>query len=279
MSSKVRPRSRVFAFALVLLAASSGAQAADIREGRLIADQQGNISAQMTGERSQRVKEMHVRVGDRVKKGDLLAQLDTEQLEADRLIAERALEEARALVEVAQSAVAREQLNYDRRAGLKNSPSFNRAAFEDADVALRAAKSRLANATSTANRREAEMARIDVEIGLAEIKAPYDGIVLDVATNVGAAVTQKAPDLLKLLDLSKVEIAVEISPPDAERLNPGQKIAYTLADGKMRTAEFRTVMPQLDKQDPALVARLKVDSAELPVSVNHQDAVEVHLGQ
>lgn len=267
------------ALVVVVGAAAQVVKAGETIEGKLIADQRGHISAQMTGERSQRVKDMRVRVGDKVRQGDLLARLDTEQLEADRLIAQRALEEAQATVEVARASVASARLEYDRRAGLKGSPSYNRAAYEDAEVALRAAESRLQNAQSSANRREAEVARIDLEIRLAEIKAPYDGLVLEVLTSVGASVTQKAPDLLTLLDLSQVEIAVPLPQRDAQRLKPGQSVAFSLADGEKRSARVRTVLPPLGPQETAPVARLQLDDADLPSTIGHQQPVQVYLAE
>lgn len=85
---------------VTLIGAAPGAvDASEAIEGKLVADQRGHISSQMTGERSQRVKDMYVRVGDNVKQGDRLARLDTVQLEADRLIAQRFLDEAQAAVE------------------------------------------------------------------------------------------------------------------------------------------------------------------------------------
>ena len=52
--------------------------------------------------------------------------------------------------------------------------------------------------------------------------APYDGLVVEILTGVGASVTQKAPDILTVLDLSQLEIAVELSHTDAQHLKPGQ---------------------------------------------------------
>ena len=266
-----------FALALSIGAGSQPTLAEKTVEGTLVADQRGHISAQMTGERSQGVKEMNVRVGDKVKAGELLARLDTEQLQADRLIAQRALEEARAAVEVAKSAVARAQLDYDRRAGLKNSPSFNRAAFEDGEVALQSAKSSLESAQSSANRVEAEVARIDLEIRLADIKAPYDGLVLEVLTNVGASVTQRSPDLLTLLDLSQVEIAVKLPQADLDRLKPGQSIGYAIADGERRTARVRAVLAPPASRDTNPVIRLRLDSVDLTPIIRHDQPVRVFL--
>lgn len=259
--------------------ACHGAGAVEVVEGSLIADLRGHVSAQMTGERSQRVEEMLVRIGDRVKKGDVLARLNTVQLQSDRLISVRALEEARASVEVSKSALARARLEFNRRSGLKGSPSFNRAGYEDAEVDLGAAESRLQSSQSLALRREAELARIDVEISLAEIKAPVDGVVVDVSTNVGASVTQRSPDLLTLLDLSRVEIAVKVPKGQDQLLKPGQSVGYALPDGKKRMARVRAVLPPLTAQDTAPVARLDLDSADLPATIRHNQPVKVFLGE
>lgn len=279
MVPKSRSLLRVLAVTVAASVASQTVEAGKAIEGKLVADQRGHISAQMTGERSQRVIDMRVRVGDTIKKGDLLARLDTEQLEADRLVAQRAHEEALASVEVAKSSVARAQLDYDRRSGLKGSPSFNRAAFEDAEVALRAAEGRFQSAQSSASRREAEVARIKVEIRLAEISAPYDGLVVEILTSVGAAVTQKAPDLLTLLDLSQLEIAVQLSQAEAQLVKPGQTIGYALADGEKRSARVRAVVPALSPEGTQSMTRLQLDNVDLPLAVRGQQPVQVYLGE
>ncbi len=268
-----------FVIAFQLGAAAQSVHAVEIVDGTLVVDQRGNISAQMTGERSQRVEDLLVRVGDRVKKGDVLARLNTAQLEGDRLIAQRVLEEARASVEVSKSALARAKLDFDRRSSLKGSPAFNRATFEDAEVELRAAESRLQSAQSNANRREAELARADLEVKLGEIKAPYDGVVLEIMTNVGAAVTQRAPNLLSLLDLSRVEIAFKAPRGQNQLLKPGQNVGYTLADGKKRVAQVRSMLLPASPQEVAPVTRLQLDSADLPQQIHHNQPVKVYLGE
>ena len=110
----------------------------------------GKVSSQLTGERSVRVKELNVRVGDRVKKGDIIAKLSTEQLEADRKVAEGALAEAKALVTVAESRITGAKLVLGRQERLRKSTSFQRSAFEDAEVALRSAEASLRSAKGVA---------------------------------------------------------------------------------------------------------------------------------
>ncbi len=265
--------------AISLAGSTPSTYAAEVLEGRLIADQVGNISSQMTGERTIRIDTVRVRKGDRVKKGDLLAQLNTQQLVADRLVVQRALEEAEAQVGVAQSTFARARLEYARQSGLKGSPSFNRAVFENSEVALKAAESALNSARINVKRRQAEIARIDLEINFARILAPYDGIVLEVFTNVGAAVTQKNPDLMKMLDLSQVEIEIDVSTVDVARFRPGQRVAYSIDGGPKRSAQVRAILPRLADRDGRLTLRLSLDSDTLPADVRHQMPVEVYAPQ
>lgn len=55
-------------------------------KGRLVANHVGRVSSEITGERAIRVKDLLVREGDRVKKGDVLVRLSVEQLIADRAV-------------------------------------------------------------------------------------------------------------------------------------------------------------------------------------------------
>lgn len=130
---------------------------------------------------------------------------------------------------------------------------------------------------STANRRDAEVARIDLEIRLSEITAPYDGLVVEILTGVGASVTQKSPDLLTLLNLNQLDIAVPLSHDEAQRLQPGQSVKFSLADGEKRTARVRAVLPASSAQGAASVTRLQLDNIDLPLDVRRPQAVQLYL--
>ncbi len=270
-----KSRALPFAFVLAVLAGAGTVEAAEPKKGRLVADVRGQIAAQFTGERSQRVREVRVRVGDRVKKDDLLARLDTEQLEADKLIIQRSLDEAKAALEVAKAAVARADLDLRRRAGLKGSPSFNRALFEDAEIALQAAEGQRLNAERTVKRREAEIERVDLEIRLADIKAPYDALVLGIITSVGASVTQQSPDLFTLQDLSQIEISVPVLDNQVDAMTIGQKVDYAIAGGPRKTAVLRAILPSGSADEDAFAARLQPSLADLPLAFRDGQAVDV----
>lgn len=271
------------AYCLVVVVAlavgvTTDAVAAQAVKGQFVADMRGQIAAQITGERTQQVKDVLVRVGDRVKKNDVLAKLDTEQLEADRLITQRSLEEARAAVEVAKAALGRARLDFNRKAGLRGSPSFNRAAFEDSEIGLRAAEGEVLSAESKVKRSEAEMDRINLEIRLAEIKSPYDALVLGVITSVGASVTLQNPALFTLLDLTQIEIAAPVSEGQVAQLKPGQTIEYSTSGGPKKTGTVRAVLPAEGGNADAFVVRLQLNTADLPMALRDGQPVDVFIG-
>ncbi|MEM9356377.1 MAG: efflux RND transporter periplasmic adaptor subunit [Pseudomonadota bacterium] len=263
--------------AVVLMNAQAIAE--ETFKGVIVAKQVGKVSSQLTGERSVRVQELNVRVGDRVKKGDLIAKLSTEQLEADRKVADASHEEAKALVAVAESRVKGAQLVLGRQERLRKSTSFQRSAFEDAEVALQTAEASLQSARGVAARRKAEVDRIALEISLADIIAPYDGIITNISANVGAAVTQRNPDLVQLLDLSRVEIEVAVPQSKLALFSAGKIVKFNSDNGAKGEAKVRAIMSVLAKNKRDRVVRLTLAEPGKLGDIHDQEAVTITVGK
>lgn len=246
-------------------------------EGKLVAKHVGKVSSEITGERAIRVQELPVREGDRVKKGDVLARLSTQQLTADRTVALSLLEEAEATVGVAESDLVGAKLVFNRQAGLIKSDAFRRADYEDAEVALHAAESELSRAQANVKRRKAEIQRIDLEISLANIVAPYDGIVVKVLTNIGASVTQADPHILELLDSTRAEIELEVPLNKLSRFQVGRELSYELENGEKYPARVRTILPKFRNKKNAKLVRLELQSGDVPPIYSDQQLVKVYL--
>lgn len=273
---------RVFFAGLFIICVSAGlpndrSAAEEIIQGTLIANHLGTVSSEITGERAIRVMERPVQEGDRVKKGQLLAKLSTVQLVAALNVILSSIDEAKALVGVAESNLAGAQLRFNREAGLRNSVSFRRARYEDSEVALISAKSELQSAQSVARLRVAEADRIKLEIRLAEILAPYNGVVVDILTNVGASVTQNNPHILKMLDTSRIEIEVAVLPIDLARFPMGRELRYSLRNNEIYTAKVRAILPSLDNNKERALVRLELSPDKIPRFLTDQLPVQVYL--
>jgi HlyD family secretion protein len=226
------------------------------------------------------VKHFHVDAGDRVRAGQVVAELDRETLEA-------AVREARAIVREAEVDSAHTGLELRRRRqlvsrGVESQEQLDRMESENA-----AADARLERARAT-------LERLEQELAYATITAPIDGVVLQRDLNAGAAAASVASViggtvLMVIADTAKMhllgvidenEIAqVRVGMPArirteayADRVFPGRvsKIA-SIGDRKENITTFKVEVTVLEGVD-ALWPRLSAD-ADIVTEVHAQALV------
>jgi RND family efflux transporter MFP subunit len=185
------------------------------------------------------VRRLLVQVGDRVRQGQLLAELDDRELRARLAEAVGALERAQANLAFAQSDLRRRrQLSAD---GL--------LAPADLDVAERAA------ALAEKERAQADASHdyAATQVSYARIVAPIDGVVASVATQEGETVAASfaAPTFLTLLDLRRLEVRAYVDETDIGRIRRGQTARFTVDTypGRDVTGRVETVYPQAEIRD------------------------------
>jgi len=162
------------------------------------------------------LRKLHVTVGDRVRAGQLLAELDRTEFETQVQRSEAALANA-----AAQRAFAEDRLGrmrqLERRAGATG--------FELAEAALAVDASR-------AREREAFAAvnAARVQLGYASIHAPIGGVVGTISTQEGETVAASfaAPTFLTIVDLSRLEVWAYVDETDIGRIGVGQRANFTV---------------------------------------------------
>lgn len=117
-------------------------------------------------------KERDIREGDKVKKGELLAQVDPRNLQQDVLVEKATLREAEASFEKAEIDYKRQKSLFDKNIGSK-------ADFESYDLALK-------KAIETVNTRKAKLKQAEVNLEHSKIFAPCDGIIAYMNVKMGA---------------------------------------------------------------------------------------------
>ena len=229
-------------FGLVTIGPGHQAQAADKEaplSGKLLFWRTSRIATPVMG----RIASLPVRVGDRVKKGEVLAEIDTQQLKADLVIAEKALAFARSDLASAEAKVTVELSEYERAAKLKGSPAFSGARFVDSGNKVAVAKASVEAARAMIATREAEVARRQLDVRLATIDAPFDGVVVRHLLTVGGLVSIEDPHILVMVDDTAPEIEVEVPVEQVSRLSVGREIDFSIGAGSREQARVRSVMP------------------------------------
>lgn len=162
------------------------------------------------------VKRLHVQIGDSVRRGQLLAELDDRELAARWRDAAAALAVAEANLKYATADLQRQR---ELAAAQLLPPS-------ELDLAERAC----AVAEQQSAQARANLDTATTQLGHARIYAPIAGVVASVATQEGETVAASlaAPTFVTLLDLERLEVLAYVDETDIGRIHLGQKARFTV---------------------------------------------------
>ncbi|WP_207261247.1 efflux RND transporter periplasmic adaptor subunit [Desulfovibrio sp. Huiquan2017] len=203
----------------------------DIREtvlatGTLTAFKQVSVGAQASGQ----VNSLHVELGDTVKEGDLIAEIDAQSQENSLAIAEADLEKIKAQRAAKVATLQQAQSEFTRQKNMLKSKATSRQDYENAQATLAETKADIAalDAQIVAATIDVDTAKVD--LGYTKITAPMDGVVVAVITKKGQTVnaSQSTPTIVKLAQLDTMTVEAEVSEADVIRVKPGQKVYFTI---------------------------------------------------
>jgi RND family efflux transporter MFP subunit len=181
-----------------------------------------------------RVASVRVEVGDKVRKGDELARLGTDMLEAERAAKRAALSKAQA-----QKA--------------KTLADFNRAKTLAASKLLSVAELERVQSEMLSSAAEVELAQANLDtaelrLRYARIVAPADGVISERKVNIGQ-IAQVNEDMFRLLRDGRIEWRAEIPEALLTHIHKGQLVTIRLADGAALTGNVRVVAPTVNTSD------------------------------
>ena len=182
-------------------------------------------------------------VGDRVSKGQVLATLDTRGLRAQLRASEASIEEARASEDIAET-------TQDRQEELLEKGHVSSQAVDEAKAQTLAAAARVLSAAARAD-------TLRVEIDLATITAPFDGVVTDRFADEGV-IASPGQRVLRLVETGPMEARIGVPVHAASRLETGGR--YTLiADGRNVSATLRSVTGIIDSRSRTVTTIFDID--------------------
>jgi RND family efflux transporter MFP subunit len=178
-----------------------------------------------------RVTSLKVDVGQVVKRGQLLLELDHRSLDSDLRQADASLNEAKAGVQLAN-------INLNRGQKLAKSQLISASSLDELRASLVQAQAKLA--TTQAIRDGVQLRR-----DFASLRAPDDGIISKRLVQPGQVV-MAGSELLRLIRGGRLEWRAELNETDLSRVQPGIAIRLQAADGKIIEGKVRAVSPGLD---------------------------------
>lgn len=194
--------------------------------GTLHAHRQVDVGAQVSGQ----LKTLAVELGDQVKAGQTLAEIDPtlldhalRQAQANELALQAQRRAVRARLRQSALAAEREQRLWDGQA-------TSRDALERAQAALQVERANLSELDARWQQARVEVDKAKANAGYTRIVAPMSGEVVAIVTRQGQTVIaeQQAPVILKLADLDTMTVKAQVSEADVLRVAPGQHVHFTV---------------------------------------------------
>ena len=202
-----------------------------------------SVGAQVSGQ----LKSLKVELGDTVKAGQLVAEIDSLPQQNTLRTKTAALDVVRAQRQAKEAALHQAELAFKRQAQMFKGDAGSREDYENAEASLNVVRAEIAalEAQSEQARIAVDTARLD--LGYTRISSPIDGVVVAIVTKEGQTVNanQSAPTIIKVARLDRMTIKVEISEADVVRVKPGQKVAFTILGepDNRYPAELRSIEP------------------------------------
>jgi len=184
-----------------------------------------------------RILDLPVDIGDRVRKGELLFQLDDRDLQIEKESQEKAIERAKLQLEQAER-------NYLRSQSLFEEKLISKELFEDTATAHELAKNTLAQS-------EKSLELVQDRLSKTRILAPFDCTVLTRPVSVGQAVSgsggfNSGTEVLTIANLTDMIINAHINQADVARLTVDQKVGVEVeaVPGLKTTGVVQRIAPQ-----------------------------------
>lgn len=202
-----------------------------------------DVGAQASGQ----IQKIHVEVGDVVKEGQLLVEIDPStqkaKLDAGRFSIENLkaqLQEQRAQHELAQQ-------KYQRQQHLAAGGATREEDVQTARAELKATQARIDMFQAQIRQAEASLRSDQAELGYTRIYAPMDGTVVALDAREGQTLNaqQQTPLILRIAKLSPMTVWAEVSEADIGHVKPGMTAYFTTLSGGQRrwSSTVRQILP------------------------------------
>ncbi|MCC7634913.1 efflux RND transporter periplasmic adaptor subunit [Stenotrophomonas rhizophila] len=184
-----------------------------------------SVGAQASGQ----VKSLKVQLGDTVREGDLIAEIDATTQHNQVLNAQATLDQVKAQRAVQQASLREAELEFARQQQMLAAEATARAEYDAADARLKTARAQVQSFDAQIKGRQTELDTARANLAYTRITAPMNGTVVAVVTEEGRTVNanQTAPTIVMLARLDLVTVNAEVSEADVVKIKSGMPVYFT----------------------------------------------------
>ena len=189
-----------------------------------------DVGAQVSGQ----VQKIHVKVGDEVQIGDLLAEIDPTMFlsKVDATRAQLLNQRAQLKERDAQLTLAR--IQYQRQQNLMAEDATTKESVQQAEATLKSAEASLEALRAQIQQSRSTLRGDEANLQYARVLSPMTGTVVSITARQGQTLNtnQQAPVILRIADLSTMTVQTQVSEADIGRLAVGMEAYFTTLGGQ-----------------------------------------------
>lgn len=210
--------------------------------GQISSSSETTVAPKVSG----RVAAVKVKLGDQVKKGQVLFQIDSKEASNQLTEAEASLGIAKTSYDMADQALRDAQADYDRKQTLFESNVISTYDLEQANTALVNAKLNLEQARQQMNQTNATLSSAQENLADYSVAAPMDGLVGEINIESGEMVSSQT-NAAVIVSIDTVKVEASIPESIVNELRPGSVVSVTI-DSLNKSVEgtLTTIAPKAD---------------------------------
>jgi len=226
--------------ALMMLMAMTSLSAIEIElSGSVVSDNQKMMTSRYMGY----VKNMPVSEGDIVKKGQLLYEIDSKEIEAAERQVDLAISQARLALQMNRNQLSNVQTNLARHKRLYKKNMVSKFELENLELAAKNLKDMVKIAEEQVNQALAKKEEVLNQYKYLKITAPNDGVIVAKKLNEGEMAIPGMPAVI-LTDLSRLKVVAEISETQLKYIDLGKEVDIVIPSLAFKTkGKITSIIP------------------------------------
>jgi len=226
------------------------------------------VSSEIQG----RLQELHVKEGDKVKRGDLLGLIQPQEMMADMAFYTHSEQQTASQVTQAQADWENARLNFEREEDLFKRGVESKQAYDQARTANDSAKAHLDSLNKQLAAASAQKDKAQVHLDYTEIRAPIDGVV-DVRAALIGEVVNPGQGIVTLINEDDLWVRADVEETYIDRIHKGDKMKMRLPSGAERegTVFFRGIDADFATQRDVSRTKRDIKTFEVRLRCDNSD--------
>ncbi len=258
----------------------AAAKTGEVREellltGSLKAKEVVDVNAKLTG----RLEKIHFLVGDRVKAGDLVAEMEDDELLQQVLRSEASIEVSQASVTQRKAELANTRANLDRARQLFKEELLSPQEFQQQQTLLEVMNAQVALAEAQATQALAELNELKIRFEQAKIYAPMSGVIAARQVDPGALVNPNNP-IVRIVNLATMVTQGNVPERHIGKLRIGNQttVEVDAIPGKLFTGRVARIAPVLDAATRSAIIEIDIPNPDYVLKAEMFARITLDLG-